>query len=226
MFPQETVSRETCTFAQNSNMPRKRWTKQIDVTPSLLKVREKRKWQIALRRYVLDRNISTFYAPYFGLDIDNLRKWFEMQFDEDTGWEHFGEKWQFDHIVPVTFFDFSNEEDLRLCWNFTNIRIERCKTNKDRSNRLDVLGARAYFQQLYDTTLYPVCKRMLDKIDSLELSAFANTAKQQAFIIRHREYLDMIENYSAFEFGLLNSGRAHEDVKREIEFFKNMGENR
>jgi hypothetical protein len=206
-------------------MARKRWTKQVDITPSLLKIREKRKWQIALRRYVLDRNISTSYAPYFGLDIETLRKWFEMQFDEETNWQHFGEKWQFDHIVPVTFFDFSNEEDLKLCWNFTNIRIEACHRNKDRSNRLDILAARGYFEELYNTTLYPVCRRMLDKIDSLELTGFPSTSKQQEFINQNREYLDMIENYSTFEFELLNSGRDHDDVKKEIELFKKMQQN-
>ena len=65
-------------------MPRKKWSAQTEVTPSLLKLREKRRWQIALRRYVIERNISTFYAPYFGLDVENIRIWFEMQFDAGT----------------------------------------------------------------------------------------------------------------------------------------------
>jgi hypothetical protein len=206
-------------------MARKRWTEQTQVTPALLKLREKRRWQIALRRYVLDRNISSYYAPYFGLDIENLRKWFEMQFDTDNNWENFGKRWQFDHIVPVTFFDFSIDEELKLCWNFTNIRVETFQKNKDRGNRLDVLAAKGYFEDLYKATSYPICRSMLDKIDRLEVSAFGTTEKQQAFINQNREYLDMIENYSAFEFELLNRGRTHADVKSEIEFFKKLNEN-
>src|SRR6266487_1223902 len=203
-------------------MPRKKWSANTEITPSLIKFREKRKWQIALRRYVIEKNISSFYAPYFGLDIQNMRKWFEMQFDTDITWSGFGKEWQFDHIIPVTFFDFSIEADLKLCWNFTNVRVEAFQRNRDRSNRLDVLAAKAYFEELYNKTLYPICRKMLDRIDQFKISELVSTEKQQNFIIENRAYLDMIENYSTFEFELLNSGRNSTEVKKEIEFFKKL----
>ena len=80
-------------------MTRKKWTPKEEVTPELLVSREKRKWQIALRRYVLEGNPSTRYAPYFGLDINTLRNWFELQFVEPMSWENFGTKWQFEHHI-------------------------------------------------------------------------------------------------------------------------------
>jgi hypothetical protein len=61
---------------------RKKWSARTEITPAVLKFREKRKWQIALRRYVIEKNNCITYAPYFGLDRENLRKWFEMQFEE------------------------------------------------------------------------------------------------------------------------------------------------
>ncbi|MDP9230944.1 MAG: hypothetical protein M3O67_09780, partial [Bacteroidota bacterium] len=199
---------------------RKRWSAKTEVTPALLKFREKRKWQIALRRYVLEKNICTPYAPYFGLDIENMRKWFEAQFEKGIGWSDFAKKWQFDHIIPVTYFDSSNEAELKLCWNFTNIRVKQFQRNKDRSNRLDVLAAKRYFEELYKKTLYVPCRKLLEKIDKIELSEMVSSEKQQAFIIENRPYLDMIENYSVFEFELLNSGRNIDEVKKEIEFLK------
>ena len=150
----------------------------------------------------------------------NFRHWLEMQFVNSMTWEDFGKKWQFDHIIPVTYFDFSDESELKLCWNFTNIRVEAFKKNKDRGNRLDVLAAKGYFQELYDKTLYPICRKMLEKIDLLEISEMVSTEKQQAFITENRTYLDMIENYSAFEFELLNSGRPLSEVIKEIDFLK------
>ena len=204
-------------------MARKRWTQQLEVTPGLLKFREKRKWQINLRRYVIDKSPCPYYAPYFGLDIGNLRKWFEMQFDSDTSWDDFGKKWQFDHIIPVTYFDFEDEAELKMCWNFTNLRVEQFQRNKDRGNRTDVLAAKGYFENLYNKTLYKPCLKLLEKIDKIELSAIASTESQQAFIMEYRAYLDMIEGYSIFEFELLNSGRSIEEVKKEIDFFKNHG---
>ena len=35
---------------------------------------EKRKWQLAFRRYVLEGTPSEAYAPYFGIDRVQLRK--------------------------------------------------------------------------------------------------------------------------------------------------------
>src|SRR5687767_12045954 len=105
-------------------MERKRWTPQTEITPSLLKFRAKRKWQINLRRYVIDQSPCPLYAPYFGLDIKNLRSWFEYQFTEDISWDDFGKKWQLDHVIPVTYFEHSQEDELKMCWNFTNLRVE------------------------------------------------------------------------------------------------------
>lgn len=202
---------------------RKKYTKNEEITPSLLKFREKRKWQISLRRYVLEKNPCPAYAPYFGLDIKNMRQWFEYQFTETMSWENFGQNWQFDHILPVTYFDFGVEEELFLCWNFTNIRVAAIQKNKDRGQRLDVLLAKKYFEELYDSTGYYICNKLLQKIDSLEISDIMSTDRQRAFIKKHHDYLVQIENYSFFEFELLNRGRGIEEVEKEISILKNIG---
>lgn len=201
-------------------MARKKWEPQTEITPSLLTFREKRKWQINLRRYVLERSPCPYYAPYFGLDIENIRKWFEYQFTTDLNWATFAKNWQFDHIIPVTYFDHAQEEDLRLCWNFTNLRVEPFQLNKDRGNRLDVLGARSYFDELYLKTGYPITKALRDKIARIELSEFISSTPQQNFLLDHKEYLAHIENYSIFEFELLNHGRSLAEVEKEIAFLK------
>jgi hypothetical protein len=214
------VSRGTIIFA-NKMSKGKNILKSVP-TEALLKFREKRKWQIALRRYVIHENICIDYAPYFGLDIKNMRQWFEYQFRDEIGWVDFGKKWQFDHIVPVTYFDFSNKQELKMCWNFTNIRVEHFQKNKDRGNRLDVLAAKNFFKELYEATHYLPCLKLLEKIHNIELSEFVSTNAQQAFIRDHQEYLKMIEGYSHFEFELLNSGRSIAEVNKEIDFFKKL----
>jgi hypothetical protein len=204
------------------NMARRKLEKKEE-TPELLKFREKRKWQISLRRYVLEKSPCPAYAPYFGLDIQNIRKWFEYQFEKEVGWETFGSHWQFDHIIPVVYFDFEKETDLKLCWNFTNLRVELIHLNKNRGHRLDVLAAKSYFQELFDKTNYAPCLQLLQKIDEIELSEFVSSEKQQQFILENKSYLDMIENYSVFEFELLNSGRSIQEVKKEVDFLKTLG---
>ncbi|MBK7098074.1 MAG: hypothetical protein IPH58_06615 [Sphingobacteriales bacterium] len=201
-------------------MKRKRWTPQGEATPELLKVREKRRWQISLRRYVLEENLSLAYAPYFGLDIKNMRLWFEFQFNDGLNWANFGEKWQFDHIIPVTYFDFSNEEELKMCWNFTNLRVEYIKHGKDRGKRLDLIHAREYFREMYETTGFEICLKLLQKIDSIRLSEAINTKTQTDFILQKKDFLNKIGKYKQFEFELLNSGRSVEEVVREIDLLK------
>ena len=106
-------------------MSRKKWTARTEVTDAVLRFREKRKWQIALRRYVLEQKWSASYAPYFGIDIQRFREWIALQFEGGQSWDNFSDGWQFDHVVPVAYFDFGSEAELRLCWNFTNIRVAR-----------------------------------------------------------------------------------------------------
>jgi hypothetical protein len=96
-------------------MERKKWTAKTTITEELLKFREKRKWQLALRRYVLEKKAALLYAPYFGLDVNGFREWIALQFTDELNWDNFATAWQFDHIVPVTYFDFTQEEDLYLC---------------------------------------------------------------------------------------------------------------
>jgi hypothetical protein len=199
-------------------MARKTWTAQEQITPELLRFREKRKWQIAFRRYVLEKKSSSFYAPFFCLDIENLRKWFEIQFDTGVGWEDFGRLWQFDHVIPVNFFDFANEEELKMCWNFVNLRVENLPSDKGRG--LDTSFARAFFQEIYTTTLFAPCQKLLEKIDSIEHSETVSPEKQLDFIKSNKAYLDKIQNYSSFEFEMLNSGRSIDEVKKEVEFLK------
>lgn len=180
------------------------------------KAREKRKWQIAFRRYVLDRNPSVYYAPYFGLDIQMIRNWFELQFEKGVSWENFGTLWQFEHIVPVAYFNFEYDLDLQLCWNFTNIRVESIQESDPRSVRSDLLLAKSYFETLYHSTQFDICRLMLDKIRIIESECHLQAAAQQEFIRSNTGYLKSIESFSSYEYELLNSGRPLEEVLQEI----------
>ena len=193
------------------------------LTASKQKHNDKRKWQIALRRYILNGHVASQYAAYFGLDFKNLRRWIEMQFTAELSWSNYGKEWQLDHIIPVTYFDFKNEEDLKLCWNFTNIRVEANQNNKERGNRVDLLMAKSYFQEIYTETGYSVCKKLLDKIAAIEISNKISIEAQRQFIKEHMDYLVHIEDFSNYEFELLNSGRSVKEVMKEAALIRGLG---
>lgn len=200
-------------------MARKKWTPKTEITDRLLKFREKRKWQIALRRYVLEKQKCYEYAPFFGLDIASFRKWIEVQFDASTTWENFSKAWQFDHVVPLNYFDFNNPDDLHLCWNFINIRVGSLAGEKSGS-KVDVLSAKAHFQELYNKTEYPLCLRMIQKIEQVEAQQPASHANLEQFIIEHKGYLDSIASFSSYEYDKLNAGEPIEAIQKEQNFLR------
>lgn len=199
---------------------RKKWTAKEEITDSLLKFREKRKWQLSLRRYVLEKNHCQFYAPYFGLPIQDFRRWIEIQFTDDLSWENFAEAWQFDHIVPVAYFDFTQEDDLRLCWNFINIRVESINDNKNRSQRIDMLAAKPYFEALFSKTGLKICNKMLDKINSLQASSITREPILEDFLIRNKETIETLTSMNSDDFRNINEGRTIKDILLEKEILK------
>jgi hypothetical protein len=201
---------------------RKRWTpkEKEEVTPALLKFREKRKWAINLRRYVIEGSKCPYYAPYFGLDTKSFKEWIELQFDSTPRWNSFASEWQFDHIVPVNYFDFRNEEDMRLCWNFINIRVEKIDHNRGRGNRIDVIAAKSFFEKLFEETGLQICRQMVEKIERIEVSQIVSNKKLEDFIIRMKPQLEKTASYTAADFERLNLGLTVDQIEYEREFLK------
>jgi hypothetical protein len=204
-------------------MERKKWTPKTEITRSVLLFREKRKWQIALRRYILMQNKSAHYAPYFGLDIKNLRQWIEIQFDGGMNWGNFSKNWQFDHIVPLSYFNFEDEKELRLCWNFTNIKAEKLVGDeKDPvgSGRPDLIGSKAYFMNLFKQTNYPICLEMAYKIEKIEISQVQNSIGLEKFMLGNQALLEAISTFSSYELLRFNEGAGMEQIKADREFLR------
>lgn len=200
-------------------MARKKWTPQTEVTDSLLKFREKRKWQLSYRRYVLEKMPCEGYARYFGLDIETLRKWFELQFTEGLNWDNFGKAWQFYHIVPTHHFDFSDEKDLTLCWNYINIGIESLQSDLEET-RLDAFAVRQYFHNLYSKTSFSLCLKMLQKIDLIENRSILIISELPGFISANQKMLESLLTLSQEEFNRLNQGSTIKDILLERDILK------
>jgi hypothetical protein len=86
-----------------------------------MKYNEKKRLQICMRRLY---NTNSTNKEIIGL-IGNTKEGFIEHIDKyllsGMTKENFGKVWGLDHIVPVELFDFSNPDDLRLCYNYNNI---------------------------------------------------------------------------------------------------------
>ena len=86
----------------------------------------------------------------FGLDIIHLRDWFERQLQNECNGSGFGKSWVW-HIIPVTYFDFCNEDDLRLWLEFhQHALLSSLDSENDNVHALN--HCCAYFQRIYQDT--------------------------------------------------------------------------
>ena len=125
--------------------------------------------------------------------------------------------------MPVAYFDFSVEDDLILCWNFTNIRVARIELNKTNGNRIDILAARPYFEALYTKTGFSLCLKMIEKISKIEFSSIISEPAIEDFIIKNGEQLQIASSLNKEEFNQLNKGMSLKDILLEREIIKKFG---
>jgi len=186
---------------------RKRWTPRAEATQAISRTRIKQKWQIALRRYILEKHKSSDYAPYFGLDTNSFRLWIALQFRGGMSWENFSSAWQFDQVVPLAYFDLSNEQDLRLCWNFSNVRAAPLSIDEEEMGAAHpVLTAKAYFQHLMTLSEYPIFRKMVQRIETIEKEQLETFGSLNAFVTQNREALSVLADFGPIAFDQLNGG--------------------
>lgn len=83
--------------------------------------REKKRQQIAFRRFLLAEAPAKDLAPYLGCDRFALRCSLSSRMTEGITWNNYGTDWVVDHIVPLRIFDIFDPEDLGIVWNFRNL---------------------------------------------------------------------------------------------------------
>ncbi len=204
-------------------MARKKWTAREELTPELISLREKRKWQVALRRYIIDKNLSEYYAPYFALDIETMRRWIWVQLNGKADWKDFGSKWQFSHVVPVSYFNFQAEDDMKLCWHFTNIRVEWLETIGIECPQVNEISAQRYYHLLFESTQNPVCEAMIIKLQQIETSSLPDLNSETLFFEAEKEKIHILSGLNQSDYSRINSGESLTELLAEKEILRKFG---
>lgn len=182
---------------------------------------EKRKWQVAFRRFVLEGSPSEQYAPYFGLHRKALREWFESQFTDNQSWENFGAAWQFEHVIPVSLFDTSEEDERKLCWNYLNIRVASLEGGTLQS---DLSFAKAYFEKINAMTGFAETSKFIAKIDAItNKNSLGLTGKQLDFIQLNMKDLEAIPGFTKEEYDQYLETESAQAILTEREILKKFG---
>jgi hypothetical protein len=86
-----------------------------------MKYNDKKKYQIALRRLYATNTPSKRIIELLGTDKETFISHVDKFLLDGMTKDNFGQVWSLDHIVPVDVFNFEDEEELKLCYNFNNI---------------------------------------------------------------------------------------------------------
>lgn len=73
-------------------------------------------------------------AEYIGCTFPELRAYIEQQFKPGMNWENHG-RWEIDHKTPLSWFNLTDEDQVKKAWNYTNLQPLWRNENRTKQNR-------------------------------------------------------------------------------------------
>lgn len=83
----------------------------------------KNRLSCALKRQNVSKN-NRKSLDFLGCSWEEFKGHIESQFDSSMTWENHGKVWHFGHILPCELFDLTKEHEVKVCFNYSNIRPE------------------------------------------------------------------------------------------------------
>ena len=74
---------------------------------------------------------------FIGCKRELFMEWIEFQFYDDMSWDNFGSLWGIDHTIPIRNFDLSEDEEVKKCYNWINLRPYRLDKNSSKHDNVD-----------------------------------------------------------------------------------------
>lgn len=82
-----------------------------------------------------------------GCSPEFFKRHIESQFQEGMSWENQGKGgWHLDHIIPCDYFDLSDPEQQKICFNYKNLQPLWERDNLSKSNKLPPNFQETYFR--------------------------------------------------------------------------------
>lgn len=86
------------------------------------------------------RNLGTTTLELIGCDRETFISHIEKQFTEGMTWENYGLKgWHVDHIIPLSSFDLTVENEVKKACHYTNLQPLWWQDNLEKGNKVSIL---------------------------------------------------------------------------------------
>lgn len=92
---------------------------------------------------------------YLGCTLETLQKWLEFQFTDEMNWENYGKYWTIDHILPLSKFDFKDDIQINIAFNWKN--LQPSIDNFEKSNNIRLYE---YFNSIISAHRFIKCNDM------------------------------------------------------------------
>jgi 5-methylcytosine-specific restriction endonuclease McrA len=107
---------------------RSRKSVELESSPTVDKIRD------IPRRLMLKG--GTRVHPLCGISGVKLREWIESRFTRSMTWKNYGKIWHLDHIFPISRFDLSDPEQVKVACNWQNLQPLLRKANARKSDKI------------------------------------------------------------------------------------------
>lgn len=75
-------------------------------------------------------------VDYLGCESQFYNDYLSSQFEPNWNFENYGALWEIDHIIPLSLFDFSDLEQQKKAFHYTNTRPLAISENRTKSNKI------------------------------------------------------------------------------------------
>ena len=72
-----------------------------------------------------------------GCSFEHVKSYLESKFQPEMTWENYG-RWHIDHIIPCSFFDLTDSNQQKMCFNYRNLQPMWKLDNISKCNRFSI----------------------------------------------------------------------------------------
>ena len=78
------------------------------------------------------------YEEIIGCNFLELEKYINEKLDNSMNLDNYGD-WEIDHIIPISSFDFTKNENILKCFNYKNLQPLWKLDNRTKFNKINYL---------------------------------------------------------------------------------------
>lgn len=120
-------------YLQRAMNRRANWRRKYKVDPVFTAKRALRNQTARIKRITKRSKRSN---ELLGCTYEQARKWIESQFQRGMSWSNAG-VWEIDHIVPISAFDLTDDQQVRCVNHYTNLRPLWAEENRRKGDKIE-----------------------------------------------------------------------------------------